>query len=93
MTEQLIFKLTAFARNRGDKKLKREIHQLIHRRKKMLNYTRMNDYNNYRWVLAEYNMPEEVPFNAHHKDFHNMYRNHGLLGLNRHKVFHIRRNV
>ena len=57
-----------------------------------MNYTRIHDYNYYKWVVAEYNMPEEVPFNAHHKDYYNMYRNHGLLGLKRGHVYHIRRD-
>jgi len=27
----------------------------------------MHDYNYYRWVLLEYDMPEEICLNAHHK--------------------------
>jgi len=67
MTEHLMHKINVFTTNRKDKTLKKEIHTLMHRRKKMLAYARMHDYNYYRWVLLEYDMPEEIPMNAHHK--------------------------
>ena len=59
----------------------------------MLNYTRMHDYNYYRWVIAEYNMPEEVPFNAHHKDFFRSYTNHGLLSARRKGIYYLPRDI
>jgi len=61
----------------------------MHYRKTMLNYCRKTDYNYYKWVLAEYGLPEEVPFNAHHKDFNNYYVNHGNMGLRRGKIYHL----
>jgi hypothetical protein len=53
----------------------------------------MHDYNYYRWVIAEYNMPEEVPFNAHHKDFFRSYTNHGLLSARRKGIYYLPRDI
>ena len=68
MTEKLILLINHVNRNRRDVPASRGLDKLLHQRRKMLAYTRKTDYHYYKWVIAEYNIPDIPPLNAHHRD-------------------------
>ena len=38
-----------------------------------MNYLRYEDYHNFKWVTSDYNIPDEAPYNAHHKSNLKLY--------------------
>lgn len=53
--------------NRRDKRLLRDLQYLIDKRRKMMHYLQRTDFASFKWVASEYEVPDQIPPNAHHK--------------------------
>ena len=67
MCERVVYMTNILSKNRNDKRLIRDLQLLLDRRKKLINYLQRTDYHTFKWVAADYNIPDELPKYAHHK--------------------------
>ncbi|KRX02548.1 S15/NS1, RNA-binding [Pseudocohnilembus persalinus] len=75
MTEKIYHLIGHCEEYRKDVKAARSLNQLLDDRRKKLNYLRHSDYHMYRYVIGEYNIPENPPINHHYKQNYRLYRN------------------
>eukprot|EP01016_Furgasonia_blochmanni_P002316 TRINITY_DN1090_c0_g1_i9.p3 TRINITY_DN1090_c0_g1~~TRINITY_DN1090_c0_g1_i9.p3 ORF type:complete len:158 (+),score=27.72 TRINITY_DN1090_c0_g1_i9:552-1025(+) len=68
MTENIYFLVAHLKKSPNDIPTVRYLAKLIHRRRTMLDYLRKSDFHYYKWVIAEYNIPDKAPLNAHHTE-------------------------
>ena len=67
MSEKIVVLMAHVKRFPTDKKAGRSLTYLVQKRRAMLNYLQRTDYHYFRWVCADYGIPNEFPLNAHHK--------------------------
>ena len=67
MTERVIYMTNILNKNRKDKKLLKDLQILLDRRRKMMNYLQRTEFHTFKWVAAEYDIPDQMPIFAHHK--------------------------
>lgn len=75
MTERIYHLLGHTEGMRKDVKAARYLNQLLDHRRKKLNYLRQKDYHFYKYVITEYNIPENPPLNHHERDSYRLFRN------------------
>lgn len=66
LTERVIYLTNILNKNRRDKRMLRDLQQILDRRRKMMNYLQRTDFHTYKWVAAEYEIPDQMPLYAHH---------------------------
>lgn len=80
LSERIIHLTSHLESNRQDMKTKRYLQYLLEYRSTMLNYLRRTEFHYYKWVTAEYKLPQDPPAHGHHKDgLFNVYPNRGLM--------------
>jgi ribosomal protein S15 len=67
MSEKIISLMAYVKRFPKDFKSGKALTHMVQKRRKMLNYLMRTDYHYYKWVCAEYGIPEAFPLYAHHK--------------------------
>lgn len=66
MSEKIISLMAYVKRFPKDFKTGRALTKIVQKRRNMLNYLMRTDYHYFKWVCAEYGIPESFPKYAHH---------------------------
>lgn len=68
MSEKVIHMANIYNKNRSDKRMLRDLQYLLDKRRIMINYLQRTDYHYFKWVSADYGIPDVLPPFAHHKN-------------------------